>query len=769
MKLNNMKSRRIHHKSSKPSLKDPKIVDSGHTSATKSLIKQADGIRSVASKPFIGKVFYLDLPSNKRTETLENDITKLGGTIEKFFSKEIKYLVSNKKEARYVQYLSQDSPVPSPDSGHSSPHPHPGPCRHSSPHPHPGPCRHSSPHPHPGPCRHSSPHPHPGPCRHSSPHPHPGPCRHSSPHPHPGPCRHSSPHPHPGPCRHSSPHPHPGPCRHSSPHPHPGPCRHSSPHPHPGPCRHSSPHPHPGPCRHSSPHPHPGPCRHSSPHPHPGPCSIRGSSQGPNDTVVQSRGKSLVDRVVKEQERLQVNKTLSKALEWGVKILYIDDITAYVEKKKKNVSPQQTAAAACKKTTKPDTGRPGFPQYKAGRIKKPFLKMEDSSRHYRPIYLAMPNMPEFNLTSASPCSPFLLEDKEHGRTPREHRARGARTSASEERGRIRPRKNRKRGGYCECCVLKYDNIKTHLQGELHQTVAQSDQYLLVDRLVSTLPFSFLHIPPPSRRCSISSTLCAPGLCVKEEEGGVDASGGGSDQTLLWPSTAEPQAGAGPQAGPQSGAGPQPGPQSGAGPQPGPQSGAGPQAGPQSGAGPQAGPQSGAGPQAGPHPALSSTAGAVKETISVHPSSSEPLPPGGLEGESACMEKNRPVSCHCGADFKRGVSTGNLVVPSSQLYVFMSRLQEEEFPPALSVAEREAPPGRGERAVPQRRSSSPSPDRKLQRKVRDFKRKRRKVAAQASSPGCEEPEELSKSSSLLSIWQLFQSSEDMDWEFQGFPG
>lgn len=44
-------------------------------------------------------------------------------TVEKFFSKDIKYLVSNKREARYVQCLRQDSPVPSPESGHSSPHP----------------------------------------------------------------------------------------------------------------------------------------------------------------------------------------------------------------------------------------------------------------------------------------------------------------------------------------------------------------------------------------------------------------------------------------------------------------------------------------------------------------------------------------------------------------------------------------------------------------------------------------------------------------------
>lgn len=44
-------------------------------------------------------------------------------TVEKFFSKEIKYLVSNKKEARYVNCLRQTSPVPSPDSGQCLSHP----------------------------------------------------------------------------------------------------------------------------------------------------------------------------------------------------------------------------------------------------------------------------------------------------------------------------------------------------------------------------------------------------------------------------------------------------------------------------------------------------------------------------------------------------------------------------------------------------------------------------------------------------------------------
>ncbi|RXM27062.1 Protein DBF4-like A, partial [Acipenser ruthenus] len=79
------------------------------------------------SKPFAGKVFYLDLPYKKAAEALEKDIQEFGGTIERFFSKDIRYLISNKKEAKFAQSLGRNSPVPSPDSannaGNSSPHP----------------------------------------------------------------------------------------------------------------------------------------------------------------------------------------------------------------------------------------------------------------------------------------------------------------------------------------------------------------------------------------------------------------------------------------------------------------------------------------------------------------------------------------------------------------------------------------------------------------------------------------------------------------------
>lgn len=56
----------------------------------------------------------------------------------------------------------------------------------------------------------------------------------------------------------------------------------------------------------------------------------------------------------------------------------------------------------------------------------------------------------------------------------------------------------------------------------------------------------------------------------------------------------------------------------------------------------------------------------------------------------------------------------------------------------------------------------SPMRKIKRKVRVYKRKRRKV----SSHGCVRLNVVFDDSKLK-LWEIFQSSEDMDVEFLGF--
>ncbi|KAK5862306.1 hypothetical protein PBY51_017716 [Eleginops maclovinus] len=328
-------------------------------------------------KPFAGKVFYLDLPSNRTAEKLEGDIKDLGGTVEKFFSKEIKYLVSNKREARYVHCLRKDSPVPSPVSGPSSPHPPPK--QHQ-------------------------------------------------------------------------------------------------------------------------------PGSHGD--------NMKSKSQGQMDTFIPSRGKSLVERVVKGQERVKMNKILSNALEWGVKIIYIADVVSYIQKKQKNCNRQCSAAKTSVKAG--SAAKQGFQKCKGGRISKPFIKVEDSSRHYRPICLTMPNMPEFNLKTLPPCSPFCVDDKLNpGIKQPGHRV--VKASASEERANGRKKnRDKKRGGYCECCMIKYENVSMHLKSERHKSFSKGDEYSVVDKLASTLHCDFIPIKTQVKRpkCSVSSVLFVPGPCGK---------------------------------------------------------------------------------------------------------------------------------------------------------------------------------------------------------------------------------------------------------------
>ncbi|XP_072250384.1 protein DBF4 homolog A [Leuresthes tenuis] len=378
-------------KRSRPSWQGKSVNTGEKTNVSQA--KQTSLVSSSAQvRPFAGKVFYLDLPSNRAAGTLESDIKELGGTVEKFFSKEIRYLVSNKREARYVHRLRQDSPVPSPESGLSSPRPR------SNPH-----------------------------------------------------------------------------------------------------------------C----------PGNHGD--------NIKSKSQGQLDTFVSSRGKLLVERVVKEQGRIQMDRILSNAVEWGVKILYIDDVVEYVQRKKKIFSGRVSATAAAATRVKAESvAKKSFQKCKGGRISKPFVKVEDSSRHYRPIYLTMPNMPEFNLKSVAPCSPFCVEDKDPPDT-KQQRHRGAKASAFEEKAQGRKKnRDKKRGGYCECCMIKYDKLTMHLQSDRHKAFAKTDEYAVVDRLVSTLRCDFFNIKTKVHRpkCSVSSVLVAPGPCGKidlKDKGDLDHS------------------------------------------------------------------------------------------------------------------------------------------------------------------------------------------------------------------------------------------------------
>lgn len=143
-----------------------------------------------------------------------------------------------------------------------------------------------------------------------------------------------------------------------------------------------------------------------------------------------------------------------------------------------------------------------------------------------------------------------------------------------------------------------------------------------------------------------------------------------------------------------------------------------------------------------------------------------------------MDRHRPSNPHRGVDnVPCSVPFGSLVLPSCQLRVLISPLRDDEAlvaqesvpGPVLDVTAGRTPSGAVEMGVSksQKESRPPphssSPNGKLQRRVRDFKRKKRKVDEQTATLEHGKPH----SSSHLNIWQLFQSSDEMELDFLGF--
>ncbi|XP_048195906.1 protein DBF4 homolog A [Perognathus longimembris pacificus] len=296
-------------------------------------------------KPFWGKIFYLDLPSVTISEKLQKDIKDLGGRVEEFLSKDISYLISSKKEAKYAQTLGQISPVPSPESAYTA--------------------------------------------------------------------------------------------------------------------------------------------ETTSPHP-----SHDGSSFKSPDTVYLSRGKLLVEKAIKDHDFIPSNSILSNALSWGVKILHIDDIRYYIEQRKKELSSLKKSGPSER-----DVGKrvvTGTQKTRRGRLKKPFIKVEDMNQLYRPFYLQFTNIPFINYSTQKPCSPFDVDKPSSIQKQTQVKLRiqmeGHKCGGSSVQLHL---KEKKKKGYCECCLQKYEDLETHLLSEQHRSFAQSNQYQVVDDILSKLDFGFV--------------------------------------------------------------------------------------------------------------------------------------------------------------------------------------------------------------------------------------------------------------------------------------
>ncbi|XP_030111895.4 protein DBF4 homolog B isoform X1 [Taeniopygia guttata] len=126
-----------------------------------------------------------------------------------------------------------------------------------------------------------------------------------------------------------------------------------------------------------------------------------------------------------------------------------------------------------------------------GKLKPPFLKVEDQSRQFRPFHHQFQSFPDLNFLAPKSSSPF---------EPLKYfsiscQARGAEGCALHSAGGKSPRSThvpRKRRGFCECCQETFEELQKHLQSAQHQRFAQdSSQYIPVDRVISQLTNSFV--------------------------------------------------------------------------------------------------------------------------------------------------------------------------------------------------------------------------------------------------------------------------------------
>lgn len=66
--------------------------------------------------------------------------------------------------------------------------------------------------------------------------------------------------------------------------------------------------------------------------------------------------------------------------------------------------------------------------------------------------------------------------------------------------------------------MKYESLSMHLKSECHKAFSKSNKYLVLDKLISTLHCDFVHLKNQFQRsrCGVSSVLVAPRPCVKTE-------------------------------------------------------------------------------------------------------------------------------------------------------------------------------------------------------------------------------------------------------------
>ncbi|XP_036285419.1 protein DBF4 homolog A isoform X3 [Pipistrellus kuhlii] len=132
---------------------------------------------------------------------------------------------------------------------------------------------------------------------------------------------------------------------------------------------------------------------------------------------------------------------------------------------------------------------------------------------YRPFYLQLTNMPHINYSIQKPSSPFDIDKPSNIQKQTQVKLRiemdGDKCDEIPTQLQL---KEKKKKGYCECCLQKYEDLETHLLTEQHRNFAQSNRYQVVDNIVSKLIFEFVEYErdmPKKKRLKYSVGSLSP--------------------------------------------------------------------------------------------------------------------------------------------------------------------------------------------------------------------------------------------------------------------
>ncbi|KAM4027723.1 protein DBF4 homolog A [Anomaloglossus baeobatrachus] len=250
---------------------------------------------------------------------------------------------------------------------------------------------------------------------------------------------------------------------------------------------------------------------------HRGDCRDGGKKPEKKDV---SRGKSLLKKVINEQEIISKNSILASALNWGVRILHLDEAKTYIDQKKRLLLPVEKKEKS-EFLTKYLEKRVVRRNAKAQKLKGPFLKLEDSSCQYRPIFLVLPFFRSFQ-SSCKQCRPVAKKPVASKKPVAAQKGTKTKQNLNktwhgQNEGNITPKLDEpKKHGYCECCLQKYEDLRAHLASQKHKNYSLGPYYQDVDNLITSFEFDFIDWSK-CRQETQGSGLFIPAGNVRQDE------------------------------------------------------------------------------------------------------------------------------------------------------------------------------------------------------------------------------------------------------------